>query len=309
MEDEERLPLGGNPDWMSRLPAQLLDVPLWNLALPGSHDSMSFCLDVSSPVLRSESCVLRALDRLFPCWTRTCVSLWATTQEALHELASWLDAHPKEIVIVSCSHFESLTDEDHVHLADFIVTLFGEKLCRSRDVPTLRSCWSRGQQVVVSYSNQQMVMLHPELWLEIPYRYADSPDPLKVIAYLEDQKHRGRPGHEEDDGEGSAAAAALGQRAAAGPRGGRGQHPLLRLRGAESLLLARDRTELQTARRSGRREPHARTMLAAAVATGPEGQHGKINRTYFILLLFVCPGTFCSYSAFLAICKYPHPYK
>nr|XP_040026347.1 PI-PLC X domain-containing protein 1-like [Gasterosteus aculeatus aculeatus] len=235
MEDEERLPLGGNPDWMSRLPGELLDVPLWNLALPGSHDSMSFCLDVSSPVVRSEPCVLRAIDRLFPCWTRTCVSLWATTQqsvlsdqcelgvrfldlriarkpaggntlffahgiytlmtvqEALHELASWLDAHPREIVIVSCSHFESLSDEDHVHLADFIITLFGEKLCLSRDIPTLRSCWSRGQQVVVSYSNQQMVLLHPELWTEIPYRYADSPDPMKVIAYLEDQKHRGRP--------------------------------------------------------------------------------------------------------------------
>lgn len=45
---------------------------------------MSFCLDVSSPVVRSEPCVLRAIDRLFPCWTRTCVSLWATTQVHAH---------------------------------------------------------------------------------------------------------------------------------------------------------------------------------------------------------------------------------
>lgn len=50
------------------------------LSLTGSHDSMSFCLDVSSPVLKSESCILRLIDRLFPCWTRTCVSRWATTQ-------------------------------------------------------------------------------------------------------------------------------------------------------------------------------------------------------------------------------------
>uniref|UniRef100_A0A3Q4HNT6 Phosphatidylinositol-specific phospholipase C X domain-containing protein n=1 Tax=Neolamprologus brichardi TaxID=32507 RepID=A0A3Q4HNT6_NEOBR len=57
-----------NPDWMSRLPEELLDVPLWNLALPGSHDSMSFSLDVSSPVVRSESCFLRLTDRLFPCF-------------------------------------------------------------------------------------------------------------------------------------------------------------------------------------------------------------------------------------------------
>ncbi|XP_041822293.1 PI-PLC X domain-containing protein 1-like isoform X2 [Chelmon rostratus] len=234
MEDDERTQLGGNPNWMSRLPEELLDVPLWNLAIPGSHDSMSFCLDVSSPVLRSEPCLLRVSDRLFPCWTRPCVSRWATTQsvlcdqcdlgvrfldlriatkpkggrtlffahgiytvmtvqEALDELATWLDDHPKEIVIISCSHFESLTDEDHGRLVDFIITLFGKKLCSPQDAPTLRSCWSRGQQVIVSYGDQQMVLQHPELWTEIPYWYADSPDPKKVIAYLEDQKSRGRP--------------------------------------------------------------------------------------------------------------------
>ncbi|KAL3045834.1 PI-PLC X domain-containing protein 1-like isoform X1 [Trematomus bernacchii] len=235
MEDEERLQLGGNPDWMSLLPAELLDVPLWNLAIPGSHDSMSFCLDVSSPVLKSEPRLLRVIDRLFPCWTRPCIYRWATTQqsvlsdqcdlgirffdlriarkpsgggklffahgiytlitvkEALGELATWLDAHPKEIIIIACSHFESLTDEDHCQLADYIISLFGKKLCSSEDIPTLRSCWCRGQQVVVSYDDQQMVLQHPELWTGIPYWYADSSDPKKVIAYLEEQKHRGRP--------------------------------------------------------------------------------------------------------------------
>ncbi|XP_074482751.1 PI-PLC X domain-containing protein 1-like [Sebastes fasciatus] len=235
MEEQQQLGENPNPDWMSRLPEELLDVPLWNLALPGSHDSMSFCLDVFSPVLRSESRLLRGMDRLVPCCTRPCVSWWATTQqsvlsdqcdlgvrfldlriarkpaggntlffahgiytlmtvkEALDELATWLDAHPKEIVIISCSHFESLTDEDHFHLAEYIITLFGKKLCSSQDVPTLRSCWSRGQQVVVSYDNQQMVLQHPQLWTGIPYWYADSPDPKQVIIYLEDQKRRGRP--------------------------------------------------------------------------------------------------------------------
>lgn len=233
MEDKKLL--GENPDWMSRLPEELQDVPLWNMAIPGSHDSMSFCLDVSSPLLRSQPCLLRAIDRLLPCCTRTCVSRWATTQqsvlsdqcdlgvrfldlriarkpeggsklffahgiytlmtvkEALEILATWLDAHPKEIVIISCSHFEALTDEDHVHLVEFIIGLFGEKLCPSQDIPTLRSCWSRRQQVVVSYDDKQMVLQHPELWAAVPYWYADSPDPKEVIAYLEDQKHRGRP--------------------------------------------------------------------------------------------------------------------
>lgn len=38
MEDEESLPVGPNPDWMSRLPEGLLDVPLWNLAIPGKTE-------------------------------------------------------------------------------------------------------------------------------------------------------------------------------------------------------------------------------------------------------------------------------
>lgn len=236
MEDNQRVEVGGGTsDWMSHLPEELLDVPLWNLAIPGSHDSMSFCLDVSSPVLRSEPCFLRLTDRLFPCWTRPCIYRWSTTQqsvlryqcelgvryldlriarkpgggsrlffahgiytlmtvkEALEELVSWLDAHPKEVIIISCSHFESLTDEDHVQLVDFIIWLFSRKLCLSQDVPTLRSCWSGGQQVIVSYDNLQMQQLHPELWPMIPYWYADSPDPEKVIAYLEEQKRHGRP--------------------------------------------------------------------------------------------------------------------
>ncbi|XP_034534067.1 PI-PLC X domain-containing protein 1-like isoform X2 [Notolabrus celidotus] len=234
MEEGQGLQPGRNPDWMSLLPEELLDVPLWNLALPGSHDSMSFCLDLSSPVLKSEPHLLRVIDRLVPCWTRPCVSRWATTQavltdqcdlgirffdlriarkpgggdklffahgiytimtvkEALEELATWLDAHPKEIVIISCSHFESLTDEDHVNLVEFIISLFGNKLCPPKDTPTLRSCWSRGQQVVVSYGDELVLLQHPELWPGVPYWYADSPDPKKVIAYLEDQKSKGRP--------------------------------------------------------------------------------------------------------------------
>lgn len=233
MENKQREQLGGNPDWMSCLPEELLDVPLWNLALPGSHDSMSFCLDVSSPVVRSESCFLRLTDRLFPCCTRPCVYRWATTQlsvlsdqcdlgvrfldlriarkpagssklffahgiytlitvkEALDELAGWLDAHPKEIVIIACSHFESLSDDDHAHLMEFILLLFRGKLCPPQETPTLRSCWSKGQQVIVSYDDQELQ--HPGLWNQIPYWYANSPDPKKVITYLEGQQRQGRP--------------------------------------------------------------------------------------------------------------------
>lgn len=223
------------PDWMSRLPGPLLQEPLWDLAIPGSHDSMSFCLDLCSPMLRSEPPLLRFLDRLVPCCVRPCVWRWSTTQwsvlsaqcelgvrfldlriakkptggatlffahgvytlitvkEALLELSTWLEAHPREVLILCCSHFESLTDEDHQDLVRFIIRLFGPKLCPPQDRPTLRSCWVKGQQLIVSYDDDDVVKEHPELWPSIPYWYADSPYPKKVIKYLDERLSQGRP--------------------------------------------------------------------------------------------------------------------
>uniref|UniRef100_A0A3B1IKX9 Phosphatidylinositol-specific phospholipase C X domain-containing protein n=1 Tax=Astyanax mexicanus TaxID=7994 RepID=A0A3B1IKX9_ASTMX len=53
-----------NEDWMSTLPEELWDLPLTSLAIPGSHDAMSYCLDITSPLVRSESSTLKMLDRL-----------------------------------------------------------------------------------------------------------------------------------------------------------------------------------------------------------------------------------------------------
>lgn len=74
-------------------------------------------------------------------------------QEALEELALWLDAHLKEIVIVSCSHFDSLTDGDHAHLVELILRLFGGKLCGAQvnqAVPFIgiKTCRSRRFELV-----------------------------------------------------------------------------------------------------------------------------------------------------------------
>lgn len=38
MAEGERPQLGLNTDWMSRLPEELLDVPLWDLAIPGKTE-------------------------------------------------------------------------------------------------------------------------------------------------------------------------------------------------------------------------------------------------------------------------------
>ncbi|KAG9349511.1 hypothetical protein JZ751_027956 [Albula glossodonta] len=75
-----------NADWMGQLPDMVWDVPLYNLAIPGSHDTMTYCLDLHSPLLASNPLVLKVLDCIMPCIIRPCVYKWSTTQEISTQL-------------------------------------------------------------------------------------------------------------------------------------------------------------------------------------------------------------------------------
>lgn len=79
---------------------------------------------------------------------------------------------------------------------EFIYSLkkiFGSKLCpRNEALLTLRSLWSSGYQVVLSY-DEQSASRHKELWPAIPYLWANKPNAEELIYYLECQKRLGRP--------------------------------------------------------------------------------------------------------------------
>ncbi|KAF7711939.1 PI-PLC X domain-containing protein 1 [Silurus meridionalis] len=222
-------------DWMKCLPEELWDIPLTNLAIPGSHDAMSYCLDITSPLLRSESDSFRLLDRVFYCFTRPIIYKWATTQlknivqqlqagvryfdlriahkqndvsrdlyfthviytqvtvvDTLNTVATWLSEHPKEIVILACSHFEGLSEKLHEEFIYSLKIIFGSKLCPPKADTTLRSLWSSGYQVVLSYEDHAAER-HKELWPEIPYWWANKADAEELIQYLDSQKRFGRP--------------------------------------------------------------------------------------------------------------------
>ncbi|KAM6922094.1 PI-PLC X domain-containing protein 1 [Xenentodon cancila] len=223
-------------DWMSALPEELWDIPLTNLAIPGSHDAMSYCLDVNSPLVRSESDFFRLLDGLFYCITRPVIFKWATTQdksieeqlsmgirffdlrvahkpndsssdlyfthviythltvlETLVSVATWLKSHPKEIVILACSHFEGMDDRCHEAFIFCLKKLFGSKLCpRKESLVTLRRLWASGYQVILSYDSQ-LTARHQELWPAIPYWWANKHTAQGLISYLEWNKDLGRP--------------------------------------------------------------------------------------------------------------------
>ncbi|XP_053563719.1 PI-PLC X domain-containing protein 1 [Bombina bombina] len=69
-----------NKQWMSQLPEKLWDIPLNNLSIPGSHDTMSYCLDKNSPVDPKSPAMLCVLEKFAPCVARSIILKWSTTQ-------------------------------------------------------------------------------------------------------------------------------------------------------------------------------------------------------------------------------------
>ncbi|XP_070640131.1 PI-PLC X domain-containing protein 1 [Bos indicus] len=69
-----------NADWMSALNSQLWDVPLHQLSIPGSHDTMTYCLNKKSPISSKEPRLLQLLCKVLPCVTLPMVLKWSTTQ-------------------------------------------------------------------------------------------------------------------------------------------------------------------------------------------------------------------------------------
>ncbi|XP_061634246.1 PI-PLC X domain-containing protein 1 [Phyllopteryx taeniolatus] len=223
--------------WMSRLPPALWDTPLYHLAIPGSHNAITYCLDSNqrSPVDLAQPDVLQKLDRFMKPLVRPLLYKWAVTQEysvtqqldcgvrycdlriahrpndgstdlyfyhgvyttltvetVLGEIRQWLDAHPKEVVVLSFSHFLDISCELHMLLLATIRNVFSSKLCPKMEALTLRKLWSSGCQVIVSY--EHAVVRHGDLWPHIPYWWANKCKAEALVEAFELRKQRGRPG-------------------------------------------------------------------------------------------------------------------
>ncbi|XP_030646948.1 PI-PLC X domain-containing protein 1 [Chanos chanos] len=240
LKDSSKMSLRDLPmdNWMGHLPCELWDIPLCNLAIPGSHNAITYCLDKNdhSPMDLTQPDMLQKLDKYMKPLIRPFVYKWAVAQESsvkeqldggvrycdlriahrpndsstdlyfyhgvyttitvetvLKEIREWLDGHPREVVILSFSHFLGLNQELHSSLISTIKNVFSSKLCPKTEAVTLRNLWNQGHQVIVSYEHN-ISNRHNDLWSHIPYWWANKCKAEALIEEFERRKQNGRPG-------------------------------------------------------------------------------------------------------------------
>ncbi|XP_077153021.1 PI-PLC X domain-containing protein 1 isoform X2 [Ranitomeya variabilis] len=181
-----------NQQWMSNLSEELWDIPLYKLSVPGSHDTMTYCLDKKSPVDPSSPKLLLFLEKYVPNFTRAFILRWSATQHTLQEIADWLQRNPREVLILGCDNLQSMSPEHHVYLINAIHRIFGLKLCPKHERPTLRDLWKQNYQVIVCYDHPQALVID-FLWPSMPYWWANTTNTDYLLHFMEMKKHSGRP--------------------------------------------------------------------------------------------------------------------
>ncbi|XP_022121691.2 PI-PLC X domain-containing protein 3 isoform X1 [Pieris rapae] len=189
-------------NWMKKLPEPIKNTPFIYIAIPGSHDSMTYAITRSSGLAPDAEPILK---RLYPVFKGT-ILRWTITQsvdalqqllmgiryfdlrlatktgsdhfyfthgvyageitEPLHQIKDFINSHPGEVVILDLQHFYGFTADDHQKLIRYILNMFGPKLVpriQNLQSITLNSLQRLGQQVVIVYRNPS-VQSTGEFW-------------------------------------------------------------------------------------------------------------------------------------------------
>ncbi|XP_050458668.1 PI-PLC X domain-containing protein 3 [Cataglyphis hispanica] len=155
--------------WMTRLPAPLKDISIIHLAIPGSHDTMTYTIEKRNDVGPDEPAFIRTLGRYCSFIAKPIILNWSITQrddvkqqlnggiryldlrvatkpeskdvyflhglygseisKPLLDVADWLTSHANEIIILDFQHFYGFMDDDHHRFIERIYQIFREKLC------------------------------------------------------------------------------------------------------------------------------------------------------------------------------------
>ncbi|XP_037939020.1 PI-PLC X domain-containing protein 3-like [Teleopsis dalmanni] len=178
-----------NADWMTKLPPHLRAMSIIYLAIPGSHNSMTYGISNQSEIAGDATKAMRYLYRVFPWFLRR----WAKTQTAtvgeqlrlgiryfdlrvclkedefyythavismdvatpLYYIREFLSKRSGETVILDFQHFYDMNIADHMRLQRMLIQIFGDMLYKPSDGPllkcTLNYCTKYRKQVIIVY--------------------------------------------------------------------------------------------------------------------------------------------------------------
>ncbi|EDW11926.1 PI-PLC X domain-containing protein 2 [Drosophila mojavensis] len=187
--------------WMRDLPPELRDLSIINLAIPGSHNTMTYGINSDSKLAPDADTAIRRWHRIFPCFVRR----WSKNQsssileqlslgvryfdlriaqhegkfyychgvfamevfEPLQELRQFLDTHPEEVVVLDLQHFYDMTIPHHQQLHKELVQFFDQRLYATTDGPLLECSLTRCaelQRQVVLICRRCPIGLPAQFW-------------------------------------------------------------------------------------------------------------------------------------------------
>jgi len=179
--------------WMSELPEHVKERPLSELCIPGSHDSCTSTLIPGNQPGVDQPKIIRDLAARFPRAARYLLPRWSFTQHKdveaqlhggvryfdircvstggnvirvihcllgdniiniLTKVATFLQQHPRELVILDFQHLFNFSCTDHDYLIKSMQAIFGTMLCHSKpkdQMYSLKYLINSGIQVIVIY--------------------------------------------------------------------------------------------------------------------------------------------------------------
>ncbi|XP_058794322.1 PI-PLC X domain-containing protein 3 [Phymastichus coffea] len=155
--------------WMTRLPPKLKALPIIQLAIPGSHNTMTYTIEKNNDIGPDEPVPIRNIGRRLSIVIKPIIFNWSINQEEnvkdqldggiryldlrvatkpgdnniyflhglygdnisqpLHIVNEWLNQHPNEVIIVDFQHFYNFDEANHRSLINQIKFIFRGKMC------------------------------------------------------------------------------------------------------------------------------------------------------------------------------------
>ncbi|XP_008557725.1 PI-PLC X domain-containing protein 3 isoform X2 [Microplitis demolitor] len=170
--------------WMTRLPGALKKIPLINLAIPGSHNTMTYTINRFNDVGPDEPASLQFFVQQLNGGVRYLDFRLATkarnndndierndddvyflhglygdeVTQHLVEINHWLLSHPGEIVIIDCQHFYSFSERVHGKFVSKLKNIFKNLMC-----PSTVNLWKVTLEWMVNYRYQVIIIYRNEI--------------------------------------------------------------------------------------------------------------------------------------------------